>query len=67
LIGRLKKIFSSETAWLNEPKLVELLILYACVQFYMHRASDYRLISDCNLKQELPVVAMVVNGSGQNE
>jgi hypothetical protein len=47
--------------------LVELLILYACVQFYMHRASDYRLISDCNLKQELPVVAMVVNGSGQNE
>jgi hypothetical protein len=25
--------------------LVELLILYACVQFYTHQASDYRLIS----------------------
>ena len=25
--------------------LVELLILYACVQFYMPRASDYHLIS----------------------
>jgi hypothetical protein len=25
--------------------LVELLILYARVQFYMHRALDYRLIS----------------------
>jgi hypothetical protein len=42
LIGRFLKIFSSETAWPNEPKL-------------------------SNQKQELPVVAMFVNGLGRNE
>ena len=31
--------------------LVELLILYAHVQFYMHRASDYRLISKTGLEK----------------
>jgi hypothetical protein len=37
-----------ETIWLffHRPfGLVELLILYACVQFYMHQASDYHLSS----------------------
>ena len=31
--------------------LVELLILYARVQFYMHRASDYHLISKTGLEK----------------
>ena len=38
-----------ETIWLffHRPVgLLELLILYTCVQFYMPRASDYRLISE---------------------
>ena len=37
-----------ETLWLFFHRLVglvELLILYACVQFYTHRASDFRLSS----------------------
>jgi hypothetical protein len=43
LIGQFLKIFSSETALLNEPKL-----------------------GRTNQKQESPVVAMFVNGSGRN-
>jgi hypothetical protein len=60
LIGRFKKIFS-ETAWPNEPTL-DRKHLWKVV---------YKLCSFCvkssNQKQELPVMAMFVNGSGQNE
>ena len=41
-----------ETIWLffHQPvRLVELLILYARVQFYKIRASDYRLISKIDI------------------
>jgi hypothetical protein len=67
LIGRFKKIFSSETACPNEPKLgrkasmegplLRLLILFLLI--YKHGHHRQFLF--------LPVVAMFVNGSGRNE
>ena len=48
-----------ETMWLffHRPiGLVELLILYACVQFYTHQASDYRLSSKTVLVTDHQIV-----------
>jgi hypothetical protein len=64
LIGLfLKKIFSSETAWPNEPKLGKKhpwKILYNDCSFSSGSLTNIQ-------KQELLMVAMFVNGSGQNE
>jgi hypothetical protein len=48
VIGRLLKMFSSETAWPNKPNLVG------------------GIKKSTNQKQEWPVAAMFINGSGQN-
>ena len=42
----MKSTFETIGLFVHKPvRLVELLILYACVQFYTPLASDYRLIS----------------------
>jgi hypothetical protein len=62
LIGRFLKIFSSEIAWPNEPKL--------STKFRFIWPSGFReedLNKSANQKQELHVAAIFVNGSVQNE
>jgi hypothetical protein len=52
---RMKSTFETMTFFHTPIRLVELLILYACVQFYTHQASDYRLISQTALLSKLNV------------
>jgi hypothetical protein len=40
---------------------MELLILYACVQFYTHQASDYRLSSKTGYVKIIPYGVVVLN------
>ena len=51
----MKSTFETMTFFHTPIRLVELLILYACVQFYTHQASDYRLISQTALLSKLNV------------
>jgi hypothetical protein len=57
LIGRFLKIFS-ETALPNQPKFQLIL---------SKRFQRRRFLESTNQKQELPVAAMFVNGSGGKE
>jgi hypothetical protein len=53
----MKSTFETIMTFFHRPvRLVELLILYACVQFYTPRASDYRL----NSKTELYVERILI-------
>jgi hypothetical protein len=53
----MKSTFENIMTFFHRPvRLVELLILYACVQFYTPRASDYRL----NSKTELYVERILI-------
>jgi hypothetical protein len=68
LIGQFKKIFS-ETAWPNEPNLYRGPSIDASYQVSVHLAKRFRrrFFKLANQKQELPVAAMFVNRSGQND
>ena len=53
----MKSTFETIMTFFHRPvRLVELLILYACVQFYTPQASDYRL----NSKTELYVERILI-------
>jgi hypothetical protein len=69
LIGRFLKIISYETAWPNEPNLVGSIygrfsIKIVSVRFIWPSGFGEDFLKLANQKQELPVVAMFVNGSG---
>jgi hypothetical protein len=58
LIGRFLKIFSPETAWINEPKL---LLTDRDEMSNLHRGHSI------DASYQVSVVAMFVNRSGRNE